>query len=247
LTAAAAAILILGVSILPFLTPTWVAFEQDRAQAAAWTGFSAPDLRTVSESILGDLVLGRGDFDVQLGGAPVLTPAERSHMRDVRGVFGGLALLAALSAVWVVVAFRRSRAPAARTRAWLAIRRGAVTLAGVVVVLGLVAAVAFDAAFELFHRLFFAPGTYDFDPRTSRLVQLFPEAFWSETAIAVGALMVVVALATAWLAGRRADRARALDAMVARLTRPVAEPGPPRPLASRGGAPDQSVTNGAGQ
>jgi integral membrane protein (TIGR01906 family) len=203
LTAAAAAILILGVSILPFLTPTWVAFEQDRAQAAAWTGFSAPDLRTVSESILGDLVLGRGDFDVQRGGAPVLTPAERSHMRDVRGVFGGLALLAALSAVWVVVAFRRSRAPAARTRAWLAIRRGAVTLAGVVVVLGLVAAVAFDAAFELFHRLFFAPGTYDFDPRTSRLVQLFPEAFWSETAIFVGAVVLIASITTWWLARRR--------------------------------------------
>lgn len=228
-TAAAAAILILTVSILPFLTPAWVAFEQDRAQAAAWTGFGQPDLRLVTDSILGDLVLRRGDFDVQLGGAPVLTPAERAHMRDVRGVFGGLALLAALSAIVVVVAFRRSRAPAARTRTWLAIRRGAITLAGVVVVLGLVAAVAFDAAFELFHRLFFAPGTYDFDPRTSRLVQLFPETFWSETAIAVGAVIIVLALITAWLAARRADRARALDAMVARLTRPAADvtqPGP---------------------
>jgi integral membrane protein (TIGR01906 family) len=229
LTAAAAAILILAVSILPFLTPAWVAFEQDRAQAAAWTGYSAPDLRVVTDSILGDLVLGRGDFDVQLAGAPVLTPPERAHMRDVRGVFGGLALLAALSAVLVVVAFRRSRAGAARTRTWLAIRRGAITLAGVVVILGLVAAVAFDAAFELFHRLFFAPGTYDFDPRTSRLVQLFPETFWSETAIAVGAVVVVLALVIAWLAARRADRARALDAMVARLTRPagdVTQPGP---------------------
>ena len=246
-TAAAAAILILGVSILPFLTPTWLAFEQDRAQAAAWTGFSEPDLRVVSNSILGDLVLGRGDFDVQLNGAPVLTEAERSHMRDVRGVFGGLALLAALSAILIVVAFRRSRAPAARTRTWLAIRRGAVTLAGVVVVLGLVAAVAFDAAFELFHRLFFAPGTYDFDPRTSRLVQLFPETFWSETAIAVGALMVVLALATSWLATRRADRARALDAMVARLTRPAADVGQPGPLSPRRGPGDRSVTNGAGR
>ena len=234
LTATAAAILILAVSILPFLTPAWVAFEQDRAQAAAWTGYSVPDLRVVSDSILRDLVLGRGDFDVQLGGTPVLTPAERAHMRDVRGVFGGLAVLAALSAIGVFVAFRRSRGPAARARTWLAIRRGAITLAGVVVILGLVAAVAFDAAFELFHRLFFAPGTYDFDPRTSRLVQLFPESFWSETAIAVGAVVVVVALATAWLAARRADRARALDAMVARLTRPAGDLTQPGPAAEVG-------------
>ena len=253
LTAAAAAILSLAVSILPFLTPAWVAFEQERAGAATWTGYSEPDLRAVSDSILGDLVLGRGDFDVQLDGVPVLTPAERAHMRDVRGVFGGLALLAALSAVLIVVAFRRRRAAEARARTWLAIRRGAVTLAGVVVVLGLVAAVAFDAAFELFHRLFFAPGTYDFDPRTSRLVQLFPESFWSETAIAVGAVIVVLALLTAWLAGRRAERARALAAMVARLARPAtprARMAPsadvaPAPDATRGGTADRSVANGA--
>jgi integral membrane protein (TIGR01906 family) len=64
-------------------------------------------------------------------------------------------------------------------------------------------AVAFDAAFEVFHRLFFAGGTYLFDPRTDRLVQLFPETFWSETATAVGAVILVLALGTAWFAGRR--------------------------------------------
>jgi hypothetical protein len=86
-------------------------------------------------------------------------------------------------------------------------------------------------------------------------VQLFPETFWSETAIAVGAAIVVLALAIVWLAGQRAQRARALDAMVARLTRPatgVAQPGramdvSPGPLAPRAGSADQSVTNGASQ
>jgi integral membrane protein (TIGR01906 family) len=140
-------------------------------------------------------------------------PAEQAHMRDVRGVFGGLALLALLSAVFVAMVFRRGRAPAARRRTWLAIRRGAITLAGVVVILGVVAVVAFDTAFELFHRLFFAPGTYDFDPRTSRLVQLFPERFWSETAIAVGVVAILVAVVTAWQAGRRAGAARSAPAL----------------------------------
>ena len=62
------------------------------------------------------------------------------------------------------------------------------------------------AAFEIFHRLFFAAGTYDFDPRTSRLVQLFPDQFWSETTIVVAALAIVLALATAWLAARQLAR-----------------------------------------
>ena len=244
--AAAAAILILAGSILPFLTPAWVAFEQDRAQAAAWTGYSEPDLRAVTNAILGDLVLDRGDFDVQLDGGPVLTPAERAHMRDVRGVFGGLALLAALSVVLVLVGFGRSRAPEGRTRMWLSIRRGAVSLAGVVVVLGLVAAVAFDAAFDLFHRLFFAPGTYDFDPRTSRLVQLFPERFWSETAIAVGVLMIALALAVAWLASRRAGRAsRAPDGREMARARAEADASGSGDVAPRGAPTEPTVTSGA--
>ena len=37
-----------------------------------------------------------------------------------------------------------------------------------------------------FHRIFFAGGTYLFDPRTERLVQLFPDQFWSETSIVLG-------------------------------------------------------------
>ena len=36
----AAALVIVAIAILPFLTPAWVGFEQGRAQAAAWTGYS---------------------------------------------------------------------------------------------------------------------------------------------------------------------------------------------------------------
>jgi integral membrane protein (TIGR01906 family) len=73
-------------------------------------------------------------------------------------------------------------------------------------VLGIFALVAFDTAFEVFHRLFFSAGTYTFDPATSKLVQLFPDAFWSETAIMVGVVIIAVAIVTAWQAGRRATR-----------------------------------------
>ena len=60
-----------------------------------------------------------------------------------------------------------------------------------------IGAFAFDAVFELFHRLFFAGGTYTFDARTDRLVQLFPDQFWFETSLALGALMVLLCL-VAW-------------------------------------------------
>ncbi len=62
----------------------------------------------------------------------------------------------------------------------------------------------FDTAFELFHELFFPPGSYLFDPATDRLVQLFPESFWVETTIGVGVVIVVLSAGLAWWGGRRA-------------------------------------------
>jgi len=201
-----AALVIVAVSIVPFLSPAWIGFEQGRSGAALLTGFSEADLRTVTESILVDLVAGPPDFDVRLDGAPVLGEAERSHMRDVRAVFAGFYGVAAAALALLVVLFwgsGRRTTGWTRLRAWRAVRLGALGLAGAIVVAGLVVAVAFDAAFEVFHRLFFAEGSYLFDPRTNRLVQLFPEQFWSETTIAVGALIMALALGTAWFAGRR--------------------------------------------
>jgi integral membrane protein (TIGR01906 family) len=204
LVGAATAIVILGASIAPFLAPPVVRFEQDRAQAAAWTGYDAAQLDAVTGSILGDLVLWSGDFDVAVDGSPVLDDGERSHMRDVRGVFSGFWLAVLAGAVVLVTAARRSRGDAAaRAAAWRAVGKGARALAVLIAVAGIFALVAFDAAFELFHRLFFS-GNYTFDPATDKLVQVFPEAFWSEIAMLVGLVVIVVAVAVAWLASRRA-------------------------------------------
>jgi integral membrane protein (TIGR01906 family) len=206
LIGAATAFVLLGASIAPFLTPAAVRFEQDRTSVGTLTGFDAAELDTVTGALLGDLVLWRDDFGVAVGGLPVLDDAERSHMRDVRVVFSWFWLLVAAGIVVLAVAARRSGERPTRAGMWRAVRLGAVALAAVVTVAGVAAVVAFDAAFELFHRLLFS-GNYTFDPRTSKLVQLFPEAFWSDVAIAVGVVIVVLSLLTASLAGRRAASA----------------------------------------
>ena len=77
-------------------------------------------------------------------------------------------------------------------------------IALVTVVGGALGMLAFDAAFELFHEILFPAGTYLFDTRTDRLVQLFPDQFWSETTIGVGVAIVVLALGLARLGRRRA-------------------------------------------
>ncbi len=216
----ATAIVIVTVAILPFLTPQWVAFEQGRAQSEAWTGFTSDELRTATNAILSDLVFG-GDFDVAIDGKPVLEAREQSHMRDVRTVFRGLWILAAISIVGLVLASRRTD----RAGTWRAVRGGAIGLSIGTVVVGVVGLLAFDQLFEIFHEIFFPAGSYDFDPRTDKLVQLFPFDFWQETAIVVGIVIIAISLLVAVVAGRRAARAAATTAAAGTELRPVTEAG----------------------
>ena len=205
LIATATALVILGASIVPFMTPEWIHWEQDRSGVAALTGFTSADLDRVDRALVGDLVRWRGDFEVIVDDAFVLNDRERAHMRDVRWVFAGFGALVIASIVIVARGFRRALDPEARAATWRAIAAGARGLVVGLVVVGAFALLAFDAAFELFHRLFFGAGTYTFDPRTDRLVQLFPMQFWSDTATAVSAVALALSLVVAWQARRRAS------------------------------------------
>jgi len=198
----ATTIVIVTVVILPFLTPQWIGFEQGRSRAEAWTGYPTQELRTATDAIVSDLVFG-GDYGVTVNGQPVLEARERQHMVDVRTVFRGLWILAAFSVVILVVASRR----ADRAGTWRAVRGGAIGLIIGTVVVGVIGLVAFDQLFETFHEIFFPAGSYDFDPLTDKLVQLFPFSFWDETALVVGCAIIAGAMVVAFVAGRRAARA----------------------------------------
>ena len=207
LTGLATAIVIVTLAILPFLTPQWLVFEQGRSDAAGWTGFAPDELNAATGAILSDLVFGPPSFDVQVRGQAVLDERERRHMRDVRTVFSGLAILTGISIILLVGASRR----ADRRATWRAVRGGAIGLAGAIVVLGGIALVAFDALFETFHQVLFPAGSYDFDPATERLVQLFPFQFWQESAIVVSVVIVTGCALTVALAGSRAGRLRSTE------------------------------------
>ena len=124
--ALATALSILAVAILPFLTPAWLAVAQERADVTAWTGYTPAQVRTVTDALVRDLILGSQDFAVELDGQRVLGERERSHLRDVRGVLAGLGVLALVSLALLLVAWRTmDRIQVAR---W--IRTGALALAG---------------------------------------------------------------------------------------------------------------------
>jgi integral membrane protein (TIGR01906 family) len=190
---------IVAVAVLLFLNPVWVGFDQNRSDVSGLTGYSPAQVRQITGSILSDLLFGPPNFDVAVNGAPVLDARERGHMADVRTVLLSLGLVALVAAVLLAFVGFASRG---RRWFWRAVAVGARVLAVGVVVVGFAFAAFFDQAFQLFHEIFFAPGTYMFDPRTEKLVQLFPDQFWSETSVALAAAVVAIAVGVAVLAGR---------------------------------------------
>lgn len=194
---------IVGLAVALFFNPLWIAFAQDRAGVPAITGYTPAQVRDVTGSLLWDAVLGPPDFTVEVEGQPVLDAAERSHMVDVYNVmriFEGVVGLAGLALVLIVWPNRRS------AWAWRAVGRGAGALALAGVVIGVAVLFFFDAAFLLFHLVFFPQGNFLFDPTTERITQLFPDQLFSETSIALAVAGLAIALAVTLTARRRATR-----------------------------------------
>jgi integral membrane protein (TIGR01906 family) len=199
--AIATMIAILGGAVLLFFNPVWVAFEQGRTEVDLWTGWTWEQVHTVTDSVVGEVFLGPGTFAQKLAdGTAVFAPGEAGHMADVRGVVLGFVFVVALAIVGLVGARLVDRRGVAF---WRGVTVGSIVLSIGIVVVGVWFALFFDLAFEIFHRLFFAAGSYTFDPRTDRLVQLFPERFWMETSIALAVVGLIAAIALAFIARSR--------------------------------------------
>jgi hypothetical protein len=169
-----AAGLLFGVSLAVVVTlagplllfnPWFTSALQARNGVAAALSTTTPEVDRVTGEILGDLYAD-GPFDAALSGdEPLLNERERSHMHDVA------VLVRVLVGVLVM----------------------ALVIGGIAIVLAGIFAVAFEPAFLAFHELFFPPGTYLFEPG-SKLITLFPEAFWFDAALAAGATIVIAAV-----------------------------------------------------
>jgi uncharacterized membrane protein len=124
-------------------------------------------------------------------------------MADVRNVFRGAETVAVLAVG--VAAFRVLRARR-RGESLGLVRDGALFAAGLVAIVGVAAAVAFEPLFLLFHRLFFPQGSFLFPPE-SNLIRLYPEWYWQGVTAGVGGSFIAIALliaAGAHMALRRA-------------------------------------------
>jgi len=197
--AVSAAVLIALVGPLLLFDPWYVAAGQARADVPARLATSQPEVDRVTGQVLADIWLG-GDFAVSLdGSSPLLTEAERSHLRDVSSfvrLLGVIALAAAVVLLGCLLALRRERR---RIGALLLTAASGVGLGAVLI--GLLFAVAFEPTFLAFHEIFFSQGNFLFGP-DSNLLRLFPEPFWIEASLVAGGTIVVTALAVAAIGWR---------------------------------------------
>lgn len=187
---------LLGVAVLLVLPPFVLHPLLDAAGSASFLGVSPGEAHRLSDLTVTELVLGPGTFAFAgSGGGPLFDASEASHLRDARAVLHGFLAVCAVAALLVGAALLRDRTEARRR-----IARGGAGLAIAIVVLGAVALLAFEPAFELFHRIFFPGGNWAFDPGSQRLVQLYPLTFWRYVSALVGVLAAILGAGTWWLA-----------------------------------------------
>ena len=202
-TAISTALLILGLAVVLLLTPVYIHAALDDAGSAAFLGVTPARAHDLSDRTVRELVFGPATFafPMEEGGPSFYNAAEAGHLRDARAVLYGF--LAAVVAALVVLAARVVRSGRAAPF-WRTVSRGALGLSAAFAIVGALFLVAFDAAFTLFHEVFFPGGNWSFDPRTEHMVQLYPIPFWERTTTVLGALAIVLGLAVWWLARHRA-------------------------------------------
>ena len=135
------------------------------------------------------------------------TAEEISHMRDVRGLFDAAKILIPAGLFVMAIRLQRARARSVKTMLRL-VRDGALTAGVALAAVGIVAALAFEQAFLLFHEVFFPQGNFLFDPATSNLVRLYPDWYWQGITFRIGLSFIAVAALMAVVASVGLRRAR---------------------------------------
>jgi hypothetical protein len=198
---------LLGGTVLVLLSPPVVHLGLDYAGSAVRLGIGSDEAYRLSDRAIRELLVGPGAFAFPVGdgGPPFLDAAEASHLRDVRVVLFGLLLILGTAGAVLTVGFVRARRSA---WFWAAVGTGAAIVVMGFLAIGAVLLVAFDAAFTLFHLVFFPGGNWSFDPTRQRMVQLYPTPFWEYAAASLAAFSMAAGLAVLWIARRRLRLAR---------------------------------------
>lgn len=178
------------------MTPAFVSFEYHRPNFPAdFYGFTREDRLTYAPYAIDYLLNGEGiDYLGDLtfpDGQPLFNARELRHMVDVKTftqLAFGFAVIAGTLAISAAAYLRRRPA---HLRAGL--RDGAVLTIAIIAAITITAIFNWEFFFTGFHQLFFESGTWQF-LYSDTLIRLFPEQFWFDAALTLGALTLIGAI-----------------------------------------------------
>lgn len=134
----------------------------------------------------------------------LFNPRETAHLRDVKDLFQLTFRIQELGVIYVftyvVGVFIWAREGSLRRLATQILVASLVVMA-IILALGAVALLGFDRAFEEFHFVAFDNDLWRLNPRTDRLIQMFPQDFWFDASMLVGLLTLAEAALLAFAAG----------------------------------------------
>jgi len=228
----ASGLFIACIPLLLVLTNVRIAASWERVYDYAFSEYDVPEVTGIERSELDrsareiieyfetsrsdellDIRVERGDEEIAL-----FNQREILHMGDVRDLFRLVFRVHEFALVYVVAyvaaVYLWSRERSMRRLAREGITAGILTV-GLLGVAAVAVMLGFDAIFEQFHILSFSNDFWQLDPRTDRLVQMFPMDFWFDVTLAVGVFTVLQGGAIGlgglgyivWL-DRRAERRR---------------------------------------
>lgn len=187
-------ILLTLISVRLIMSPLFLQVEYTRPGFPEdFYGFTADDRLRYAPYAL-DYLLNNADISY-LGNlrfddnTSMYTVSELEHMRDVQAVTRAaftLALIVGLVAIASAFILWRTDNRRGLRRALF---NGAVLTLGLIAAIVITAVIGWDMFFTAFHRLFFVGNSWIFD-YSDTLIRLFPEQFWFDAALTIGALTV---------------------------------------------------------
>ncbi|SHK06902.1 TIGR01906 family membrane protein [Hespellia stercorisuis] len=125
-------------------------------------------------------------------GVEFFNTQDKMHFYDVKNLFlGGLKLrrscLLILAFLLVILLLSKTDWKFVFPRAFLA---GLGLALAATIVLGVIFAIDFTAAFTKFHEMFFTNDLWVFDPATDYMIRMLPEGFFSDMVIRIGSIFI---------------------------------------------------------
>jgi integral membrane protein (TIGR01906 family) len=149
-----------------------------------------------------------------LNGVPVYNEREVSHMADVQAVFQAVLRLWQLSFLLFVILGIFLWQQNQHMAFWAGVQWGGIVAAGIILTTAVLALFAWQTWFELFHRLFFLPGSWVFSYQDT-LIRLFPMQFWYDATLTIASLSFAGGLLLALIGwrGQKKTAERAADTL----------------------------------